>query len=212
MKIAILGSTGFVGKELIRKAIARGYEIKTLARYPEKLSELSDKIDIIQGSVFESSSLKSVIEGTEAVLSTVGPPPGKPCNPEQYKEAMRNIVATMEKLGIKRYIHIGGAVHHGGENEIWDFKRKCLRFFLNLMSKPILLAKESEWDVLKSSDLEWTLIRPPRIASGRISAKLLADEKNLYSLSVSVEDLSDFILDQIQSREWIKKAPLVSSK
>lgn len=211
MRIAILGSTGFVGKELIRKAIDRGYEIKTLARNPEKLSELSDKIDIIQGSVFESSSLKAVIEGTEAVLSTVSAPPGKPCNPEQYKEAMKNIVAIMEKLGIKRYIHIGGAVHRGGENEIWDFKRKFLRFFLNLMSKPILLAKEGEWDVLKSSDLEWTLVRPPRIASGRISAKLYTDEKYLNSLQISVEDLSDFILDQIKSREWIKKAPLVSS-
>jgi putative NADH-flavin reductase len=212
MKIAILGSTGFVGKVLIKKAIARGYEIKTLVRDPGKINELSDKINMIQGSVFESSSLKAVIEGTEVVLSTVGPPPGKPCNPGQYKDAMKNIVAIMDKHGIKRYIHIGGAVHRGGENEIWDFKRKLLRFFLNLMSKPILQAKEGEWEVLKSSNLDWTLVRPPRIASGSISANLYADEKYLYSLQIGVEDLTDFILDQIKSHEWIRKAPLVSSK
>jgi len=212
MKIAILGSTGFVGNVLIKKAIARGYEIKTLARNPEKLNEIKDKIEIIQGNVFEPASIDTAIEGTEVVLSTVGPPPGKPCNPGQYQEAMKNIIAVMEKHAIKRYIHIGGAVHQGGENEIWNFKRKFLRFFLNLMSKPILIAKQLEWEVLKSSDLEWTLVRPPRITGGNISARLYANEKYLYSLQISVEDLTDFILDQIKSREWIKKAPLVSSK
>ena len=212
MKIAILGSTGYVGKVLLKKAISRGYEIKTLVRNPEKIVEFRDTVAIIQGSVFELSSIDSAIEGTEAVLSTIGPPPGKPCDPEQYREAMKNIVAVMEKHAVKRYIHIGGAVHQGGENEIWDFKRKFLRFFLNLMSKPILIAKELEWEVLKSSDLNWTLVRPPRIKGGKISKKLMADEKNLYSLSVSVEDLSDFMLDQVKSQEWIKKAPLVSSK
>ena len=212
MKIAILGSTGFVGNVLIKKAIARGYEIKTLARDPEKLNEIKDKIEIIRGSVFELSSIDSAIEGTEAVLSTIGPPPGKPCNPEQYREAMKDIVVAMEKHAVKRYIHIGGAVHLGGENETWDFKRKFLRLFLSVVSKPILITKHLEWEVLKTSDLDWTLVRPPRITSGKITTELLADEKNLYSLSVSVEELSDFILDQIKSREWIKKAPLVSSK
>lgn len=37
MKIAILGSTGFVGKVLLRKALDKGYQVKTLVRDPEKL-------------------------------------------------------------------------------------------------------------------------------------------------------------------------------
>ena len=57
MKITILGSTGFVGKVLIKKAIAEGYQVKTLARNPEKLEEIKDKIEIIKGSVFESSAI-----------------------------------------------------------------------------------------------------------------------------------------------------------
>lgn len=59
MKITILGSTGFVGKVLIKKAIAAGYQVKTLARNPGKLIEIKDKIEIINGSVFESSSVIS---------------------------------------------------------------------------------------------------------------------------------------------------------
>lgn len=74
MKIAIFGSTGFVGKVLIKKAIASGYQVKTLARNPKKLEEIKDKIEIIEGSVFESSSVEAAIEGVEVVLSTIGPP------------------------------------------------------------------------------------------------------------------------------------------
>ena len=211
MKITILGSTGFVGKVLIKKAIAAGYQVKTLARNPEKLDEIKDKIEIIKGSVFESSSVEAAIEGAEVVLSTIGPPQRNPGDPVQYEKAMKEIVSAMDKYGIKRYIHIGGAAHLGGENEVWNFKRKFLRLFLNLFGKQILVAKHLEWEVLKSSDLDWTLIRPPRIANEGTSGNIYVNEKNLENIKVSIEDLTDFILLQITSKEWIRKAPLISS-
>jgi len=38
------------------------------------------------------------------------------------------------------------------------------------------------------------------------------DEKNLASVQVNVEDLVDFMLEQVSSKKWIKKAPLVANK
>jgi putative NADH-flavin reductase len=211
MKVAILGSTGFVGKVLTRKALAAGYQVKTLVRSPDKLKGISDDIEIIEGSVFDPEAIEATIEGTKVILSTVGPPQRNPGNPELYEKAMKDIVRIMDKHGIKRYIHIGGAVHQGGENEVWDFKRKFLRLFLNLFGKQILIAKHLEWEVLKLSDLDWTLIRPPRIANEPSTGSISVDEKYLRSLKVSMEDLTDFILQQISSKEWIRKAPLISS-
>jgi putative NADH-flavin reductase len=211
MKITILGSTGFVGKVLIKKAIDAGYQVKTLARNPEKLAEIIDKIEIIKGSVFEISSIEAVFEGAEVVLSTIGPPQRNPGDPLQYEKAMKNIVSAMNKYGINRYIHIGGAAHEGGENEVWNFSRKFLKLFLNLFGKQIMVAKHLEWEVLKSSDLDWTLVRPPRIANEQTSEIISADEKILKSLKINVGDLTDFLLQQITSKEWIRKAPLVSS-
>ncbi len=155
MKITIFGSTGFVGKVLIRKAIASGYQVKTLARHPEKLKEIKDKIEIIEGSVFESSLVEVALEGAEAVLSTVGPSQTvKQFDPYQYEKALKEIVRKMDKNGIKRYIHIGGAAQSIGDDEVWNFSRKFLRFFLNLFGKQILVTKQLEWEVpyLQSSD------------------------------------------------------------
>jgi hypothetical protein len=58
---------------------------------------------------------------------------------------------------------------------------------------------------------DWTLIRPPRIKPGKSNGKIIADEKNLIKKEVYVEDLVDFIILQIDSKDWIKKAPLISS-
>jgi putative NADH-flavin reductase len=212
MKIALLGSTGFLGKVLLKKALDNGYQVKTLVRNPEKLGELKDRVEFIQGNIFESDKIEETVKETDVVISTVGPPQKKPRNPEKYKTAMEDLVAALKKQNIKRFIHIGGAVHPGGENENWTMGRRFLRLFLNLSWKPGLVAKQLEWEVLKESSLNWTLVRPPQITKGGSTGKVIADEKNLARTKINVEDLSSFILDQINSKNWIKKAPLVASE
>jgi len=212
MKIALLGSTGFLGKVLLKKALDNGYQVKTLVRNPEKLGEFKDTVEFIQGNIFEYNKIEETVKGTDVVISTVGPPQKRPKNPEKYRSAMENVVTALKKQNIKRFIHVGGAVHPGGENENWTTGRRLLRLFLNLSWKPGLVAKQLEWEVLKESSLEWTLVRPPQITKGGSTGKIIADEKNLARTKINVEDLSSFILDQINSKNWIKKAPLVASE
>ncbi len=51
MKIAILGSTGFVGKVLLEKASEKGYQVKTLVRNSEKLGMYKERVEFILGDV-----------------------------------------------------------------------------------------------------------------------------------------------------------------
>ena len=212
MKIAILGSTGFLGKVILKKALNEGYQVKTLVRTPEKLGEFKDSVEYIQGSVTQTDKLEETVIGTEVVISTIGPPMKNPGDPEKYKLAMERLVAILEKQNIKRYIHIGGAAHLGGENENWSIGRRILRLVLSLIAKPVLIAKQLEWEVLKKSNLDWTLIRPSGIMKKVFKGKgTVADERNLPRTKVNVEDLAAFIVDQITSKDWIKKAPLLAS-
>lgn len=211
MKIAIFGSTGFLGKVLLEKALDEGYHIKTLVRNPERLGIFKESVEFVQGDIFQADDVENTVRGTEAVLSTVGPPQRHPGDPKSYKKAMEALVAILEKHHITRFIHVSGAVHSGGKNEHWSLGRRFLRLFLNLTMKPVLVAKHLEWEVLKHSTLDWTLVRPPRITNGQSTGKVVADEKNLARIQVNVEDLAHFMLAQIASDQWIKKAPLVAS-
>ena len=168
MKIAILGSTGFLGMVLLEKALEEGHQVRTLVRTPDKLGEFKDRVEYVQGSIDAVDKLEETVRGTEAVLSTIGPPQRNPGKPEFYQKALQGLVAVMEKQNIKRLIWTGGAVHAGGENENWTLGRRFLWFFLTLVARPILKAKHLEWEVLKASDLDWTLVRPPRIVEGEL--------------------------------------------
>jgi putative NADH-flavin reductase len=211
MKIAILGSTGFLGKVLLEKALDAGYQVRTLVRNPDKLGEFKDRVEFIQGNVFQANDIEETVLGMEAVLSTVGPPQRNPGDPAEYEQAMKDLVAALEKQNIRRLIHVGGSVNAGGENENWTIGRRLLRLFLNVVFKPGLVAKQLEWEVLKGSNLDWTLVRPPHIVKGKALGKVSADEKNLSRTNVNVEDLADFMLAQIDSKDWIRKAPLVAT-
>ncbi len=195
MKIAIFGSTGFLGKALLNKALEKGYQVQTLVRNPAKLGEFKQKVEFVQGNIFNVEDIQETVVGTEAVLSAVGPPQKKTGKPEVYKTAMENLVSILEKQGIKRFIHTGGAVHPGGENENWSMGRRMIKIYLTLFAKPILEAKYLEWEVLKKSSLDWTLVRPPQIINGASKGELIADEKNLARTKVYVEDLAEFILN-----------------
>jgi putative NADH-flavin reductase len=210
MKIAILGSTGFVGKVLLEKALENGYQVKTLVRDPEKLGIYKERVEFVSGSASQSDQLEKTIIGTEAVLSTL-PPIGNTNEPEKCAKAMEDLVAILERNAVKRFIHIGGAVHGGGANENWTLSRQILKFYLSIVYKHGLIAKQLEWEVLRKSNLEWTLVRPPRVIKEKRQGQLIANEKNLASVQVNVEDLVEFILEQITSERWIAKAPLVAT-
>lgn len=211
MKITILGATGFVGKVLLSKALQAGHEVKVLVRDPEKLGELRDRVEYVVGDALDLDSVRSAVAGSKAVLSTIAPPKRNPGDPHQYEKTMKNIISAMETAGLKRLIHIGGAGYSVGEGEQWTMKRRFLRGGLLFFAKPILEAKWLEWQVLSASPLDWTLIRPPAILATAPSGTLFADEKRLPEISVNVQDLVDFMLQQIASPDWVRKAPLVSS-
>lgn len=210
MKITILGSTGFVGKIVLQKALEKGYQVKTLVRDPKKLGTYKDKVEYISGDVSQADKIGKAVQGADVVISTL-PPAGTNSDPEKSAKIMEQLVVTLEEHGIKRFIHIGGAVHGGGTDEKWTLSRRLLQAYLNVVCKPVLVAKEMEWDILRKSNLDWILVRPPQITEGKPIGPLSVDEKNLGSAKVNVEDLADFLLEQIHSEKWIEKAPLVAT-
>jgi len=176
MKIAILGSTGFVGKVLLEKALANGYQVITLVRDPEKLGDYKERVEYVSGDASQSDKLEKTVVGADVVVSTL-PPIDNGKEPEKSAKVMEELVAILEKYSIKRFIHLVGAVHGGGTNENWTLGRRLLKMYLNIVCKPVLIAKQLEREVLRRSNLDWTLVRPPRITKEKPIGQLAADEK-----------------------------------
>jgi putative NADH-flavin reductase len=211
VRLTILGSTGLVGKVLLAKALAAGHQVKTLVRDPAKLGEYRERVEHLVGDATDAQAVESAVAGSEAILSTVGPPQRNPGDPRRYEQAMKHVLHAMEANGPRRIIHVGGAGYAVVEGEEWTLRRRLLRAGLLLFAKPILEAKWLEWQVLKTSSLDWTLLRPPAILARAPAGRLFADERRLPNISVNLFDFADFMLEQATSLDWIRKCPLVSS-
>lgn len=210
MNVTILGSTGFVGKYLLKKAIAAKYHVKVLVRNPEKLECYANEVEVIKGDYFNPVDVKKALKGSDVVLSTIGAPSKNSPDINEYLNALKNTINVMNEFNIKRFIIIGGAATPNADNEKFDFNRKLLAFFVNRMGKHLIKIKKAEYQILLDSGLDWTVIRPPLIVNEISKKSLFVHENKLKSIKVTVEDLTDFMLQQIISKEWIKKTPILS--
>ncbi len=211
MKLAIFGAAGFAGKIVTAKALEQGHEVKALVRTPEKLGELMRKVTLVQGDLFDSDSIRETIRDVDAVLSCAGPQRNAQYRPEQYEQAMRDMVAAMKDSGVERIVTLGGAGTVRVEGEAVEFSRKLMLFVFGMISPRIVKAKQLEYEVLRRSGLAWTMIRPPMIAKDESSGGINASADQSVGHKVAVNDLADFMLAQLNATDWVGASPIVAS-
>ncbi|MBD0777476.1 NAD(P)H-binding protein [Maribacter sp. ANRC-HE7] len=212
-QITILGATGLVGKKLLQKAVENRIKVKVLVRNKEKLQDFAHVVEVIEGNYFDSNKLQKALEGSEVILSTIGPPiNGKLSNDdeENYINSLAYIIKQMQENKQTRFISISGA---GVKipNENLPLTRKLLRVMIKSKSKSIISTKDRELQMLGQSNLDWTNIRPPMIKE-KVDGRFVADETKFMGMSVDLNQLSEFMLAEINNNEWIKKAPVVGTK
>ncbi len=67
MKALLTGGTGFLGKNVARALVARGHEVRLLAREGSNLAGLPAG-EIVRGDVCDAASLRGAAEGCQAIL------------------------------------------------------------------------------------------------------------------------------------------------
>ena len=118
----------------------------------------------------------------------------------------------MQKQNIKRLIAMSNVgAGHSIAFQPWFFTKIILPYFMKWL-KVIIDDKNRMEPIIMNSNLDWTIVRCPNIvdkpAKGRCNATL--DGKGL-KLSITLSDLSKFMVDQLKQTVFIKQAPSVSN-
>jgi nucleoside-diphosphate-sugar epimerase len=66
MKVLVTGGTGFVGSHSVRALLAKGHQVKLLARNPKRV-EMKD-VDVAAGDVTDRAAVAKAVAGCDAVL------------------------------------------------------------------------------------------------------------------------------------------------
>ena len=208
MKIVVFGASGRTGKHIVRQGLEAEHQVKAFVRSPSKLNIDHDNLSVFQGDVLDADKVDQAIAGQDAVISAFGPT--RPPVPHMMETAAKNIVIAMNTNGLRRLISTTGA----GVRDPHDRPRlfdKFMKGLLNLMARDVLHDSEANVGVIRSSDLDWTIVRFPRLNDGPRAGEYRVSYIGKNSGSqISRADAADFVIKELEQGEYIRKAPIVS--
>lgn len=213
MKVILFGATGFSGQGILEEALKQGHEVTILVRDASKIAIKHKNLTLVEGNVLDPQMVASVLHHQEAVIQCLGVGGKGDGKPSTFiSDATKVIVDEMQKQNIKRLIAMSNV---GAGNSIafqpWFFTKIILPYFMKWL-KVIIEDKNRMEPIIMNSNLDWTIVRCPNIvdkpAKGTCNAIL--DGKGL-KLSITLPDLSKFMVDQLKQTAFIKQAPSVSN-
>lgn len=208
MNIVVFGASRGVGRNVVEQALAQGHHVTAFVRTPSTFTLQHPSLTVCQGDSTDALAVEKAIAGQDAVVSALGPT--RPPVPHMMETSAKNIVAGMKKHGVRRIVSTTGA----GVRQPEDHPKLMdhfIGFLLNLLAKEVVLDSARNVEVIKSSNLDWAIVRFPRLMDGEHTRKYrvgYVDKES--STQFSRADGADFILKELTEQNWLRKLPLVS--
>lgn len=207
MKLIIFGSTGTIGRQLVLQALQSGHSVTAFARSKAKLADIQHpQLRVHEGNVLEFSSVLAAVKGHDVVFCALGA--GR--KGTVRSEGTRNIIKAMQTAGMSRLIcqtTLGAGESKGNLNFFW--KHVMFGWFLKEAYKD----HELQEKYIRESSLDWTIVRPAAFTDGKVTGKYkhgFAPNDKDITLKISRPDVAFFMLMQLSTTDYIKKAPALS--
>ncbi|MGO9964131.1 MAG: NAD(P)-dependent oxidoreductase, partial [Acidimicrobiales bacterium] len=148
MNILILGANGGTGVHVVEQAVAAGDRVIALVRDTNVNVGLTrDGVDLIHGDARSATDLAKAMVGADVVISTLG---GR--GPSIMSDAVRAIIDGAHHAGMRRVVVMSSfAVER-------DRLGPVTKLMSNLTMSKAIADKTASERLLRSSDLEWTIV------------------------------------------------------
>ena len=196
MRLLILGATGGTGRALIDQARTRSHQVTAFVRSPKKLGAPRDGVIVRRGDPLDAVQVRDVLAGHDAVLSALGAPgPGRTTI---LRDSSRVIVDAMRDAGVRRLLVVSAAILFDGIGFFPAVMRRTL--LRNIFTDAAAMER-----TIASSDLEWTIARPPRLTNGPLTKRYRVADGRMPpgKLTVSRADVADFLLDEVEEKRHV---------
>ena len=211
MKITVFGATGKTGSEVVRLALDRGYNVVAFVRDSRKVTIENPQLEVVQGELGDKETLRTALKGSDGVISALGPT-GKPSDAE-LSDGIANVLSVMEEYGIKRFIVLSTTSNQDSLDK--DGSRFRMRRNMIRRGRPITYEQINKYSQLvRDSNTDWTLVRIAALLTDKPLSKYIRAGylgKDKLGSKLSRTDLAWFMLEQIDSADYVRKAPAVSN-
>ena len=194
MNIMVFGATRGTGKIVVELALAAGHRVTAVARNPLAITREHPNLRVIKGDVLDASSFAPSMRGQDAVVSTLGITNLKPT--VIYSQGIGNVTAAMRKEGVTRIVCLSADVFD--HSPFWLMRYVMVPMLWRIMGNNYRDLGLME-DLLRQSQLQWTVVRPPRLtdkaAKGRY--RFVVNGPQRQGFSIARADVAEFIVSHL---------------
>lgn len=203
MQIVIFGATGMVGMQLVKQALYKGYKVRAFGRnvFTADMPK-NDQLELIQGALFDQKQVYEAIEGTDAVISSLG---GDSTGADMTRSlGMKNIITQMQKAGVSRIVAVGGMGSLNADDDTLVMDRP------NYPAKFLPVSREhlKAFGFLQASSLAFTFVCPPDIIDADSTGNFITCQEFVPSPNsnkINAGDLALFMLRELNNNEFIRQ-------
>ena len=194
MNVVLYGATGNSGSRILNELVSRGHSVTAIAR---DTSKIPNNVTAKQDDLSDVDTIAALISGFDAVISAYNPPTD---DTDALIGVTERQIAAVKKAGNVRLIVVGGA----GSLEVAPGVTLLASGHLPAPYVPIAESHGKAFEILKSSDINWTYLSPAaffqpgeRTGKFRLGANELISNADHQS-RISMEDYAIAIVDEIE--------------
>ena len=143
MQVLVIGGTGTLGRQIARRALDAGHQVRCMVRSPRKAAFLQEwGCELTRGDLLEPASLDYALEGQEAVIDAATTRPTDEASIYAIDwQGKLNLLNACEKAAVKRFIFVS----------LLDAEKH--------RSVPLMDIKYCTEQLLLASDFDYTILR-----------------------------------------------------
>ncbi|HZX57816.1 MAG TPA: SDR family oxidoreductase [Mucilaginibacter sp.] len=201
MNIFISGASGGTGRPAVEQALKAGHKVTALVRDPAKLSITHPNLTIIRGDIMRPDTFKSFLQGQDAVISAIGVTGGSLFSDKPttlYSQGNANLLAAIEQYGVKRFFCISASAIEISPVIPW-YVRFVAKYVIQKLLKHMYADIRRMEAIVKESNTEWTIIRPPQLTDGPLTGQYRAAVNKYLKncLKISRADLAHVMVSNL---------------
>jgi putative NADH-flavin reductase len=209
--VLVIGASKGIGLETVRCGLAAGHRVRALARGAAGIAVEHAQLEKVSADALDRAAVTAALGGADAVIETLGAPRDMGSllwGTRLFSAATRLLVDAMRETGVRRLVAVtglgaGDSRGHGGL--LYD----AIAFPLVL--KRVYDDKDVQEQMIRTSGLDWTIVRPGLLRNGPATgrARALTDPRDWKAGLVTRADVADFLVREAFERRFVGQTPLL---
>jgi nucleoside-diphosphate-sugar epimerase len=204
MKIAIIGGTGKSGQYLVQQLRQQNYSLRLLIRNQTHYDPL---MEVVHGDARDLAAVRALVTGVDAVISTIGQ---RGNDLPVFSAATANVIQAMQEQHVHRYIVTTGLSVNTSSDQKSPWVQQATEWMY--ANYPHTTSdKQTEYELLQNSRLNWTMIRLPMIELTHEAPGVITSLNDCPANKISATSLAAFLAGQLSDSTFYRTAPFIAN-